>query len=380
MVMAKRDYYEVLGVERSADEGDIKKAYRKLARQYHPDVNPGDASAADKFKEITEAYEVLSDADKRAKYDRFGHAAFEQGTGGGQGGFGGFSGDFGGFGGVEDIFDMMFGGGGRRQRSGPERGVDLQYELELEFVEAALGKEVEVEVPRTENCDTCKGSGAKPGTKAETCSQCKGTGQASYVQNTILGRISSVRTCDRCQGTGKIIPTPCAACGGRGLVRRRRKVTVRVPAGVDTGTRLRMSGEGEAGLRGGPPGDLFVVMRVRPHAVFRRNGADLLLDLHISFPRAALGGKAQVQLIEEETVNLDISPGTQSGTVQRIKGKGIAKLGSVYRGDVVVTVIVDTPKKLGAKERELLKQLALALGEHLDDDKGFFGRVRDVLR
>ncbi|MBT9176702.1 MAG: Chaperone protein DnaJ [Firmicutes bacterium] len=380
MVMAKRDYYEVLGVERSADEGDIKKAYRKLARQYHPDVNPGDASAADKFKEITEAYEVLSDADKRAKYDRFGHAAFEQVPGGGQGGFGGFSGDFGGFGGMEDIMDMMFGGGGRRQRSGPERGADLQYELELEFVEAALGKEVEVEVPRTENCDICKGSGAKPGTKAETCSQCKGTGQTSYVQNTILGRISSVRTCDRCQGTGKIIPTPCAACGGRGLVRRRRKVTVRVPAGVDTGTRLRMSGEGEAGPRGGPPGDLFVVMRVRPHAVFRRNGADLLLDLHISFPKAALGGKARVQLIEDETVDLDISPGIQSGTVQRIKGKGIAKLGSVYRGDVVVTVIVDTPKKLGAKERELLKQLALALGEHLDDDKGFFGRVRDVLR
>lgn len=378
--MAKRDYYEVLGVERSADEGDIKKAYRKLARQYHPDVNPGDASAADKFKEITEAYEVLSDADKRAKYDRFGHGAFEQAQGGGPGGFGGFSGDFGGFGGVEDIFEMMFGGGGRRQRSGPERGADLQYEMELEFVEAALGKEVEIEVPRTESCDTCKGSGAKPGTKAETCSVCKGTGQTSFVQNTILGRISSVRTCERCQGSGKVIPSPCTTCGGKGLVRKRRKVTVRVPAGVDTGTRLRMSGEGEAGLRGGPPGDLFVVMRVRPHAVFRRSGADLLVDLHISFPKAALGGKAKVRLIEDETVELDIAPGTQSGTVQRIKGKGIAKLGSVYKGDVIVTVIVDTPKKLGAKERDLLKQLAQALGEDLDDDKGFFGRVRDALR
>jgi len=378
--MAKRDFYEVLGVERSADEGDIKKAYRKLARQFHPDVNPGDASAADKFKEITEAYEVLSDTDKRAKYDRFGHGAFEQAQGGGPGGFGGFSGDFGGFGGVEDIFDMMFGGGGRRQRSGPERGADLQYELELEFVEAALGKEVEIEVPRTETCDTCKGSGAKPGTKVETCSVCKGTGQMSFVQNTILGRMSSVRTCDRCQGSGKVIPSPCTACGGKGLVRKRRKVNVRVPAGVDTGTRLRMSGEGEAGLRGGPPGDLFVVMRVRPHAVFKRSGADLLLDLHISFPKAALGGRAQMKLIEDETVELDISPGTQSGTVQRIKGKGIAKLGSVYKGDVVVTVIVDTPKKLGADERKLLKQLAEAMGEHLDDDKGFFGRVRDVLR
>jgi molecular chaperone DnaJ len=378
--MAKRDYYEVLGVERSADEGDIKKAYRKLARQYHPDVNPGDASAADKFKEITEAYEVLSDTDKRAKYDRFGHGAFEQAQGGGPGGFGGFSGDFGGFGGVEDIFDMMFGGGGRRQRSGPERGADLQYEMELEFVEAALGKEVEIEVPRTESCDTCKGSGAKPGTKVETCSVCKGTGQTSFIQNTILGRISSVRTCERCHGTGKVIPSPCTTCGGKGLVRKRRKVTVRVPAGVDTGTRLRMSGEGEAGLRGGPAGDLFVVMRVKPHPVFKRSGADLLVDLHISFPKAALGGKAKVTLIEDETVELDISPGTQSGAVQRIKGKGIAKLGSVYKGDVIVTVIVDTPKKLGAKERDLLKQLAQALGEDLDDDKGFFGRVRDALR
>lgn len=378
--MAKRDYYEVLGVERSADEGDIKKAYRKLARQYHPDVNPGDASAADKFKEITEAYEVLSDTDKRAKYDRFGHGAFEQAQGGGPGGFGGFSGDFGGFGGVEDIFDMMFGGGGRRQRSGPERGADLQYEMELEFVEAALGKEVEIEVPRTESCDTCKGSGAKPGTKVETCSVCKGTGQASFIQNTILGRISSVRTCERCHGTGKVIPSPCTTCGGKGLVRKRRKVTVRVPAGVDTGTRLRMSGEGEVGLRGGPAGDLFVVMRVKPHPVFKRSGADLLVDLHISFPKAALGGKAKVTLIEDETVELDISSGTQSGAVQRIKGKGIAKLGSVYKGDVIVTVIVDTPKKLGAKERDLLKQLAQALGEDLDDDKGFFGRVRDALR
>lgn len=378
--MAKRDYYEVLGVERSADEGDIKKAYRKLARQYHPDVNPGDASAADKFKEITEAYEVLSDTDKRAKYDRFGHGAFEQAQGGGPGGFGGFSGDFGGFGGVEDIFDMMFGGGGRRQRSGPERGADLQYEMELEFVEAALGKEVEIEVPRTESCDTCKGSGAKPGTKVETCSVCKGTGQTSFIQNTILGRISSVRTCERCHGTGKVIPSPCTTCGGKGLVRKRRKVTVRVPAGVDTGTRLRMSGEGEVGLRGGPAGDLFVVMRVKPHPVFKRSGADLLVDLHISFPKAALGGKAKVTLIEDETVELDISSGTQSGAVQRIKGKGIAKLGSVYKGDVIVTVIVDTPKKLGAKERDLLKQLAQALGEDLDDDKGFFGRVRDALR
>lgn len=379
--MAKRDYYEVLGVGRSADETELKKAYRKLARQYHPDANPGDAKAAEKFKELTEAYEVLSDQDKRAQYDRFGHAAFEQGTGGGPGGFGGgFSGDFGGFGGMDDIFDMMFGGGVRRQRTGPEKGSDLQYELEIDFVDAALGKEVELEIPRTEACDTCHGTGAKPGTKAETCSHCKGSGQVSFVQNTILGRINSVRTCDRCHGSGKVIPNPCSTCGGKGLVRKRRKVTVRVPAGVDTGTRLRLSGEGEAGLRGGPPGDLFVVLRVRPHATFKRNGSDLLVDLHISFPKAALGGKAQVKVLEDEVVEVTIQPGTQSGAVQRIKGKGITKLGSVYKGDLVLTIIVDTPKKLGNKERELLKQLAEAMGESVDDDKGFLGRVRDALR
>lgn len=379
--MAKRDYYEVLGVGRSADEAELKKAYRKLARQYHPDVNPGDSTAAEKFKEITEAYEVLSDQNKRAQFDRFGHAAFEQGAGGGPGGFGGgFSGDFGGFGGMDDIFDMMFGGGVRRQRTGPEKGSDLQYELEIDFIDAALGKEVELEVPRTESCDTCNGTGAKPGTKAETCPHCKGSGQISFVQNTILGRINSVRTCDRCQGSGKVIPSPCQTCGGKGLVRKRRKVTVKVPAGVDTGTRLRLSGEGEAGFRGGPPGDLFVVLRVRPHATFKRNGSDLLVDLHISFPKAALGGKAQVRVIEDEIVDVAIPPGTQSGAVQRVKGKGLTKLGSVYKGDLVLTIIVDTPKKLGNKERELLKQLAEAMGESVDDDKGFLGRMRDALR
>jgi len=376
--MAKRDYYEVLGITRAAEETEIKKAYRKLARQYHPDVNPDDASAAEKFKEVTEAYEILSDNDKRATYDRHGHAAFEQG--GGQGPFGGgFTGDFGGFGGMDDIMDMMFGGGMRRQRSGPEKGPDLQYELEIDFVDAALGKEVELEIPRTETCDTCSGSGAKPGTKPETCSTCKGSGQVSFAQNTILGRINSVRTCDRCHGTGKIISSPCATCGGKGAIRKRRKVAVKIPPGVDTGTRLRLSSEGEAGQRGGPPGDLFVLLRVRSHPVFKRQGADLLLDVHISFPKAALGGKAQVKIIGDELADVAIAPGTQSGAIQRLKNKGLTKLGSVYKGDLVLTIVVDIPKKLSHKEKDLLKQLAEAMGEVVDD-KGILGRVRDALR
>lgn len=377
--MAKKDYYEVMGVSRSADEGELKKAYRKLARQYHPDVNQNDASAAEKFKEVTEAYEVLSDTEKRAQYDRFGHAAFEQGAGGGYGG--GFSGDFNGFGGVEDIFDAFFGGsGGRRQRSGPERGSDLQYELEIDFVDAVNGKGVELEIPRTESCDTCHGSGAKPGTQPETCPQCKGAGQISFAQNTIFGRINSSRTCERCHGSGKIIASPCSTCGGKGAVRKRRKVKVRIPAGVDTGTRLRLSGEGEAGQKGGGPGDLFVVLRVRPHPVFKRNGAELLLDVHISYPKASLGGKAEVKVINDEVVEINIPAGTQSGTVQRVRGKGIAKLGTTAKGDLVVTLIVDTPKRLSAKERELLRELAQAMGETVDDDKSFIGKVRDALR
>ncbi len=275
--------------------------------------------------------------------------------------------------------DMMFGGGMRRQRTGPERGPDLQYELEIDFVDAALGKEVQLEIPRTEACDTCHGSGAKPGTKAETCSVCKGSGQVSFTQNTVLGRMNSVRTCERCQGTGKIISAPCATCAGKGALRKRRKVKVKIPPGVDTGTRLRLSGEGEAGQRGGPPGDLFVVLHVRAHPTFRRQGADLLVELRISFPKAALGGKAQVKVIEDEVVEVTVATGTQSGTVLRIKGKGLTKLGSVYKGDLVVTLIVETPKKLSPKERDLMKQLAEAMGEGVDD-KGILGRVRDVLR
>ncbi len=374
--MAKRDYYEVLGVSRSADEAEIKKAYRKLARQYHPDANPGDAGSAEKFKEVTEAYDVLSDRDKRGNYDRFGHAAFEQGGAGP----GDFSSGFGGFQGAEDIFDMFFGGGMRRQRTGPERGVDLQYELELDFVDAVMGTQVELEIPRTETCETCKGSGAKPGTSPETCPICQGSGTVTQTQSTMFGRFQTSRPCDHCHGTGKHIKSPCPTCDGEGSVRRRRKVTVKVPAGVDTGTRLRLSGEGEAGVRGGPPGDLFVMLRVRPHARFRRNGTDLLAEVSVSFPKAALGGKVELELYDGEKVVVTIPAGTQSGTVQRVKGKGITKLGSVYRGDLLVTIKIETPRKLSAREKDAIRKLAEAMGETVDEDKGFFDKVKDVLK
>ncbi len=374
--MAKRDYYEILGVSRSADEGDIKRAYRKLARQYHPDANPGDNTSAEKFKEVTEAYDVLSDRDKRGQYDRFGHAAFEQGGAGP----GDFSGGFGGFQGAEDIFDMFFSGGTRRQRTGPERGVDLSYELELDFVDAVMGTQVELEIPRTETCETCKGSGAKPGTTPETCPICKGSGAVTQAHSTVFGRFQTSRPCDHCHGTGKHMKSPCPSCDGEGMVRRRRKVTVKVPAGVDMGTRLRLSGEGEAGVRGGPPGDLFVMLRVRPHTRFKRSGADLLAEVNVSFPKAALGGKVELELYDGEIVAVNIPAGTQSGTVQRIKGKGITKLGSVYKGDLLVTVKVDTPRKLSAKEKEAIRKLAEAMGETVDEDKGFFEKVKDVLK
>lgn len=373
--MAKRDYYDILGVSRTAEDAEIKKAYRKLARQYHPDANQGDASAAEKFKEVTEAYDVLSDREKRTQYDRFGHAAFDQASGAG-----GFTGGFGGFQGAEDIFDMFFGGGMRRQRTGPERGPDLQYELEIDFVDAAMGTQVELEIPRTETCSTCNGSGAKPGTSPETCPHCQGTGQVTQTQSTMFGRFQTTRPCDHCHGTGRIIPSPCPSCDGEGTVRRRRKVSVKVPPGVDTGTRLRLSGEGEAGVRGGGPGDLFVVLRVRPHARFKRNGTDLLVEAPISFPKAALGGRVAVELYDGEKVEISIPAGTQSGTVQRIKGKGITRLGSVYRGDLLVTIKVETPRKLSAKEKEAVRQLAEAMGEQVDDDKGFFEKVKDALR
>ncbi|MDI9447159.1 MAG: molecular chaperone DnaJ, partial [Bacillota bacterium] len=281
--MDKRDYYEVLGVSRNATSDEIKKAYRKLARKYHPDANPGDKDAEAKFKEISEAYVVLSDPEKRAGYDRFGHAGAD-----GQG-FGGFEG-FGDFGGLGDIFEMFFGGGGRtRRRTGPERGQDIRTDMEISLEEAAFGLEREVKVPRVETCGTCGGSGAAAGSKPKTCLACAGTGQVQFTQSTPFGRIVQSRTCDRCRGTGQVIEKPCPTCRGAGSVRKTRSIKVKVPPGVDNGSRLRLAGEGEAGTRGGPPGDLYVYIHVKQHKLFRREGDDLICEIPLSFVQAALG-------------------------------------------------------------------------------------------
>ncbi len=375
--MSKRDYYEVLGVDRSASPEEIKKAYRGLARKLHPDVNKEDHQAEDKFKELQEAYEVLSDQDKKANYDRFGH---QDPTQGGFGGQGGFNADFGGFG---DIFDMFFGGGGGggRQRGGPQRGSDMEYTLAIDFQDAAFGLTKEIEIPRTETCDTCSGSGAKPGTKVETCSTCKGSGVQEFVTNTPFGRMVNRRTCSTCQGTGKRISTPCTTCRGTGTVRRRRKIEVKVPPGVDTGNRLRISGAGEAGERGAPSGDLYIVIRVNKHDFFKREGTEVYCDVPISFIQAALGDEFTVPTLYGRE-NLRIPEGTQTGTVFHLKGKGMPRLGNgVSKGDQHVRVVVQTPTKLSDKQKEILRDFSKELGEEAHEpSKSFFDRMKSAFK
>ncbi|MBS4026479.1 MAG: molecular chaperone DnaJ [Clostridia bacterium] len=368
--MTKRDYYEILGVSRDADEAELKKAYRKMARQYHPDVNPGDNEAEAKFKEISEAYAVLSDPEKRRQYDQFGHAGAN-----GQG-FGGFDG--GGFGGFDDIFDMFFGGGGRNRRS-PRRGSDLQLTINITFEEAAFGVERDVEIPRTEKCHHCDGSGAEPGTRAENCPTCKGSGKTTVIQSTPFGRFQQVKTCASCQGTGKIIKNRCKECGGAGTVRKKRKIHLRIPAGVDTGSRMHLAGEGEAGSLGGPPGDLYVVMDVLPHETFVRKGNDVLVEYPISFVEAALGTEVQVPTLEGK-VKLKIPEGTQTGTMFRLKGKGIPRVNGYGKGDQHVKILVVTPTDLTQNQKDLLEEFAKLRGtESLGDkNKGFFEKVRQA--
>ncbi|RIV25860.1 molecular chaperone DnaJ [Alicyclobacillaceae bacterium I2511] len=349
--MEKRDYYEVLGVDKGAAQEDIKRAFRKLARQYHPDVNKDDPQAAEKFKEMNEAYEVLSDSNKRAQYDQFGHMDPSQGMGGAGGGFE----DFNGFG---DIFDMFFGGG---RSHGPQRGQDLEYELQIEFREAAFGVEKEIDVPRTEVCDTCGGSGAKPGTKVEQCPVCHGTGEQQTMMNTPFGRMVNRKTCSACHGRGVKISNPCPDCHGQGRHRVRRKVRVKVPAGVDTGTRLRMPGAGESSPSGGQPGDLHIVIRVRAHELFEREGDNVYVDLPITFVQAALGDEVEVPTLDGQ-VKLRIPEGTQTGTSFRLRGKGIVRLGSTVRGDQHVRVHVITPTRLTDRQREVLRELGKELG------------------
>lgn len=372
--MAKQDYYDVLGVPRGASEDEIKKAYRQLARELHPDVNQ-EPGAEEKFKTINEAYSVLGDSERRAQYDQYGHAAFENT---GQGGFGGF----GGFEDLGDIFsEMFFGGGfGGRHTNRPQRGADLRYDLTIEFEDAAFGKETEITIPRTEICDHCHGNQAEPGTPITTCPECNGSGQVRFVQQTPLGQFASTRTCSRCRGEGKTFETPCKVCHGSGTQRKMSKISVKIPAGIDDGQSLRLAGRGETGQKGGPPGDLLITVRVKPHAFFRREGRHVLCEVPISFVQASLGDEVQVPTLEGK-VNLRIPEGTQSGKVLRLRNKGIQDLRGPGRGDQLVQIKVVTPQKLTATQKDLLREFAKAGGGDLpEESKGFFERMKDALR
>lgn len=374
----KRDYYEVLGVQKGASEAEIKKAYRKMVMKYHPDRNRDNLKEAEeKMKEINEAYGVLSDEQKKAQYDQFGHAAFEAGGGAGAGGFGGFGG-FGGGEGFGDIFDMFFGGGGRSRRNGPERGADLRYDLDVSFEEAAFGKETELTIPRTENCETCHGTGAAPGTSPEECPECHGQGQVQSYVNTPLGRMVNSRTCGRCSGTGKIVRTPCKECSGKGQRRVSRRIKVNIPAGVDNGSRIRIAGAGQAGVRGGGNGDLYVYIGVRPHDIFKREGYDILCEVPISFAQAALGDTIEVPTLHGK-VEMQVPAGTQSGRILRLKGKGVPRLRGGGNGDQHVQVKVLTPQKLSDRQKELLKEFAELSGDKVNPEQiSFLKKMKNL--
>ena len=369
----KRDYYEVLGVQKGASEDELKKAYRKLAKENHPDLHPGDKNCEARFKEINEAYEVLSDPDKRAKYDQFGHAAFDPNQGFGGGGFGGF-GDFSGFGGFGDIFGDIFGfgGGGGKSSNAPRKGDNLRANLNIKFEEAAFGVKKDVTVTRIEQCPDCKGSGCAAGTTAEVCPDCKGSGQVKTTQRTPFGMMQSNVQCSKCKGRGKIIHSPCPTCRGIGSIRRQHKVNINVPAGIDDGQTISLRGQGNAGLNGGPAGDLLVTILVQPHARFEREGTSILLDQEISFAKAALGAEIEVPTLDGK-VKLTVPEGTQTGTMFRLKGKGVPYLRSTGRGDQFVTVRVVVPKGLNSNQKEALKAFAESLGETVET-KGIFGK------
>lgn len=375
--MSKRDYYEILGVDRSADEKEIKKAFRKLAMKYHPDRNPDNKEAEQKFKEINEAYEVLSDKEKRAMYDKFGHAGV---NGNAQGGF---SGGFSGFGGFEDIFgDIfdMFGGGFsyNRRRNRPQKGPDIKIQVKLTFDEAAFGVDKEIEVYRYEECKTCHGSGAKPGTSSKRCPKCNGTGEIRYSQRTPLGQFVNVKTCDVCHGEGTIVEEPCKVCNGQGKIRKKKKINVKIPGGVDDGSIITLRGEGEPGINGGSHGDLYVIIDVVPHQIFKRDGYDVICEIPITFVQAALGDEIIVPTLDGR-VKYKIPEGTQSGTIFRLKGKGVQILNGYGRGDQYVKVIVEVPKKLNEKQKDLLRKFAEEMGEDVHEQrKSFFDKVKDV--
>lgn len=364
----KRDFYEVLGVDKSASEADIKKAYRKLAKENHPDLNPNDKNAEARFKEINEAYEVLSDSDKRAKYDQFGHAAFAPGFGAGGSGFsGGFSGmDFD----LGDIFGSFFGGGAGRSNNGPRKGENIRASISITFEEAAFGVEKEVSINRVDTCDTCKGTGCEPGTTAQTCPKCNGSGNVRIQQQTMFGVMQSTTTCDQCGGSGRIIHQPCKSCKGTGAIRKHKKVSVSIPAGIDHGQTISLRGQGNAGVKGGPAGDLLITVAIKPHDMFTRDGADVMYQMDIPVTQAILGAEVQVPTLDGK-VKYTIPEGTQSGTVFRLRGKGIPYLRGSGRGDQYVKVNVIIPSGLNSEQKEIVRSLDASMNgkEHIPKKK-----------
>ena len=378
MAEQKRDYYEVLGVSRGASEDEIKKAYKKMARKYHPDLNPGDKTAEEKFKEVNEAYEVLSDADKKARYDQYGHAGVDPNFG--AGGFGGgFDGGFD-FGDLGDIFGSFFGGGfggGRRTNpNAPQRGESIRMSIAISFEEAAFGCEKEVTVERYETCDTCHGNGCAPGTSPEVCPDCHGTGTVQVRRQTPMGVFATSSPCPKCGGKGRIIHQPCKDCRGSGMVRKKKTIQASIPAGIDNGQTISIRGQGNAGKNGGPAGDLLITITVRPHELFRREGTSVLCEAPITFTQAVLGAELEIPTIDGK-VKYTLPEGTQSGTTFRLKGKGIPSINGRGRGDQYVTVYIETPKNLNKEQKEALKKFAETMGEsNYEEQKKFFKKFK----
>lgn len=378
----EKDYYELLGLQKGATDVEIKKAYRTLAMKYHPDRNPGNAEAELKFKEVTEAYEVLKDSQKRAVYDRYGHAAFAQGAGAGAGGFGGFNFDFGGgsgagFGSIfEDIFSEFMGGARRSRQQEGVRGADIRYDLEITLEEAYKGLTKEIEIQTAVKCEDCHGTGAAEGSKAETCDTCHGTGRVRRQ----AGFFIEERTCPTCNGTGKVIKNPCKKCGGTGKVSQKKVLEVTIPAGIDSGNRMRLAGQGEAGMNGGPNGDLYIFVHIKPHPIFKRDAANLYCTVPLSMTTAALGGEIDIPCIDGSSEKVKIDEGTQSGTEVRLRKKGMTMLQSKSVGDLFVRFTVETPTKLTDKQKELLKQFAEESKESSPQSTGFFEKLRELLK
>lgn len=374
MAEQKRDYYEVLGVSRGASEDEIKKAYKKMARKYHPDLNPGDKTAEEKFKEVNEAYEVLSDADKKARYDQYGHAGVDPNFG--AGGFGGgFDGSFD-FGDLGDIFGGGFGGGRRTNPNAPQRGESIRMSIAISFEEAAFGCEKAVTVERYETCDTCHGNGCAPGTSPEVCPDCHGTGTVQVRRQTPMGVFATSSPCPKCGGKGRIIHQPCKDCRGSGMVRKKKTIQASIPAGIDNGQTISIRGQGNAGKNGGPAGDLLITITVRPHELFRREGTSVLCEAPITFTQAVLGAELEIPTIDGK-VKYTLPEGTQSGTTFRLKGKGIPSINGRGRGDQYVTVYIETPKNLNKEQKEALKKFAETMGEsNYEEQKKFFKKFK----